>query len=214
MIPDPRRRRDLPRRPMQGRVKDKPVKLATGIPRGPQAGTADMASLELDGTWFRLNPAAISVIRYRATYGESAVKRLSEHLTEREEERLLLRLVHTMIPPEERPPLKDLAQKARRDTKFVPKAREAAKALLARDPCAVPPEESDLGFDEYGLLASMTLGGVDGRLLYELPIMHLATVLDRCAVLRDPKRKVYHPMSKTDRAALYPRRRRKGRSCG
>lgn len=164
-----------------------------------------MVALDLAGQSYLLDPAAISAVRYRAKYGRSIVAGLAACRSRREEEAVLLRLCHVMIPPKHRPPLLDFARAARRDGAFPQKARAARDALLAGDG-PLPPAGEGPPFDEYRVLALMALAGVDMGLLYELPLLHLVGVLRRCGELRDPACKDYRPMTSAELARLYPRR--------
>lgn len=163
-----------------------------------------MLEMVIGGSGFDLDPAAISCIRYRAEYGGSVVVHLTQAEEAAERERVLLRMVHMMIPTDRRPTLEAFAKLAHHDPGFPGKARKAQAALLDLDPAVGTPQEQegDL-FDEYDILASMTLAGVDAKLLYELPIMHLVSVLNRCGQLRDPERKTYRKMDAREMAALY-----------
>lgn len=168
-----------------------------------------MIYLEIGGTGFRFDPAAVSAVRYRARYGESPVAALARCRDGREEERLLLRICHMMLPPAVRPELPEFARLCRRDGAFVRKGRQAVGALLAADRRMpqgenVPAKE----VDEYELLALMAAARVDMGLIYELPLFHLVSVVNRLGALLDPDRKEYRPMTREERAALYPRNRK------
>lgn len=168
-----------------------------------------MIRLELGGAGFRLDPAAVSAVRYRARYGESPVAALARCRDGREEERLLLRVCHMMIPAADRPELPEFARLCRRDGGFLPKARQAAGALLSADPRMPRTEDAPAKeVDEYELLALMAAARVDMGLIYELPLFHLVSVVNRLGILLDPDRKEYRPMTREERSALYPRKKR------
>ena len=171
-----------------------------------------MYALELDGTRYELDTAAVSAVRYRAACGESIVDTLRDGLERKALEAKLLRMCHLMIPPGARPELAQLARQARRDGHFFVKALGARKALLAPDPALEgweDQEPSSARFDEYKLLAALTLAGVDLRLMYELPVLHLAGLIRRISVLQDPDRKTYRPLGRKEMAQLYPRPKKK-----
>ena len=48
--------------------------------------------MELGGVWYRLDPAAISAIRYRAIYGESILETLNRGIPPKKLEGKLLRM--------------------------------------------------------------------------------------------------------------------------
>lgn len=168
-----------------------------------------MLTLELAGERLCLDSAAVSALRYRSTYGESVVESLSGAGTVGELEGVLLRMVHAMLPTSGAMELRELARLARRDGGFLPKALAARDALLAGDPKnPVPKGEAEEGtFDEYKVLALMTAAGMEMGLLYELPILHLLSVARHLNALRGGKERTYRPMTDTEMAMLYPKRR-------
>lgn len=169
-----------------------------------------MLSMEIGGVRFHLDPAAVSALRYRAVYGSSIVNDLASCTSMDDLEGRLLRMCHEMIPMADRPELLELARLARKDPDFLPKAHVAKSALLAPDPAFhVPAGETgaDTPFDEYKILALMVVAGIGMELIYELPILHLVSLADRVARLRDPEAKTYRPMTDQEMAQLYPRRR-------
>ena len=89
-----------------------------------------MYEMELGGVWYRLDPAAISAIRYRAIYGESILETLNRGIPPKKLEGKLLRMCHLMIPAADRPELLVLARQARRDGAFLVKGLKARDALL------------------------------------------------------------------------------------
>lgn len=168
-----------------------------------------MMEMVLSGVTYRLDPAAVSALRYRAEYGESAVTHLLACRSAREEEARLLRICRMMIPRADRAPLRDFARTARRDRHFVEKARTAVDRLLAEDPRA--PKGAEPGyedFDEYDVLAVMAAARMDMTLIYELPILHLAGIAARCFQLQDPEHTERRPMTREERNMLYPRRKK------
>lgn len=180
-----------------------------------------MMTLELSGARYRLDTAAISAVRYRAACGESIVETLGGGLTRRQLEGKLLRMCHLMIPPADRPELAQLARQARRDGHFLAKGLRARDALLSPDPALEGWEEDGGGasasasrFDEYKLLAALTLAGVDLRLMYELPVLHLAGLIRRLNVMSDPDRKTYRPLGREEMAQLYPKPKKKAAPAG
>lgn len=168
-----------------------------------------MTVLELGPVRYPLEVSAISALRYRAAYGESIVETLGARISPKMLEGKLLRMCHLMIPVGSRPELLELAKQARRDGAFFIKGLQARDALLAPDPELEGWEDdtpsSHSRFDEYKLLAVLTMAGVDLRLLYELPLLHLAGLVRRLNVLRDPDRKSYRLLSQKEMAQLYPR---------
>ncbi|MEL4859623.1 hypothetical protein AAEU42_00065 [Pseudoflavonifractor phocaeensis] len=169
-----------------------------------------MIAMEIGGVRFRLDPAAISALRYRAEYGNSIVNDLARCVSAAEAEGRLLRMCHMMIPVADRPELLEFARLARKDPDFLDKARVAKAALLAPDPqMGLPSAEEGTGeaFDEYRVLALLACIGVDLCLIYDLPILHLVAVAHRAAELRDPESKWYRPMTDDELLSLYPRRR-------
>lgn len=165
--------------------------------------------MEIGGVRYQFDTAAISALRYRAEYGESVINHLAACRDGREEEARLLRVCWMMIPPADRPELRDFARTARRERHFAEKARRAAEALLDVDPGA--PKGGEPGcedFDEYDVVAIMAAAGMDTALLYELPILHLAGIAARYFEMQDPDRKSYRPMTREERSTLYPRRKK------
>ena len=65
-----------------------------------------------------------------------------------------------------------------------------------------------------GGLVTLTLAGVDLRLMYELPVLHLAGLIRRLNVLQDPDRKTYRPLGREEMAQLYPRPKKKAAPAG
>lgn len=176
-----------------------------------------MLMLKLGEREYPLDPAAVSAVRYRAAYGESVVggwglSSAGAGPTAKAGGKLI-RLCHMMIPPDRRPGLTEFARQCRRERTFFSQALEAQRALLDPDPLHTPPAEDGTAeaFDEYRVLAFMAAAGVDMALIYELPILHLASVAQRVFELKQGGGKRYHAMPAEDRAALYPRRFKKGR---
>lgn len=168
-----------------------------------------MLTMELGGVRLRLNPAAISAIRYRAEYGASILTHLAQAKTREETEARLLRMCWQMIPPAERPELLEFARLARRGPRFVQKALGARNALLDVDPAA--PREEDAApeaFDEYALLATMAAAHMDMSLIHELPALHLYGIAARYFRAQNPDSKTYRPASREERESLYPRRKK------
>lgn len=169
-----------------------------------------MVEMVIGGARFRLDPAAISAVRYRCAYGRSIVTDLAGCRTVREAEGKLLRMCRLMIPEGERPELLDFARLAGRDRDFFGKGEAARAALLAVDESAPLPLEGEAEpFDEYNILAMMTAVRMDMGLLYELPIMHIAGVLHLTFGLQDPERKRVRPMTHEESCILYPRPQKK-----
>lgn len=168
-----------------------------------------MWELELGGVRFKLNPAAISAVRYRAEYGDSAANQFHDSAGRLETERVLLRTCHQMIPEPDRPALLDFARLARRDGDFFTKALEAHAALFEADP--LEPDGRPTGsviFDEYEILAIMAEAHIDLALIYELPILHLLSVVRRYAKRKDPNRASEHRLTDEEMFSMFPRRRR------
>lgn len=166
--------------------------------------------MELGGAKYRLDPAAISALRYRAEYGDSILNQLMECKSSQEEEARLLRICFMMIPPADRPELRAFARQARRDGRFYGKARRAVDELLSVDP-RMPKggEPGGADFDEYDVVALMSAAHMDMGLLYELPILHLAGIAARYFELQNPEHRERRFMTKEERSALYPRRTKK-----
>ena len=177
-----------------------------GAPAGAQRSGSGGVELHLGGQRFRLETAAVSALRYRAAYGDSVVNHLAACTGWKKAEGVLLRMVHAMIPPEERPSLLELASLARRSGGFLAQGLRARDALLASDPWAPAGEPGAEPFDEYGVLALLAAAGVDAGLIYELPVLHLAGVAARTfALKKGPPPDCRRPMSPEGRAMLYPR---------
>ena len=171
-----------------------------------------MYEMDLGGVRYRLDPAAISAIRYRAIYGESILETLNRGIPPKKLEGKLLRMCHLMIPAADRPELLVLARQARRDGAFLVKGLKARDALLEPDiELDGPPDEesSEEPFDEYRLLAALTLVGMDLSMLHELPILHVIGVLRRLNMLQDTERKHYRPLTDKEMSNLYPRPKKK-----
>ena len=163
-----------------------------------------MYEMDLGGVRYRLDPAAI--------YGESILETLNRGIPPKKLEGKLLRMCHLMIPAADRPELLVLARQARRDGAFLVKGLKARDALLEPDiELDGPPDEesSEEPFDEYRLLAALTLVGMDLSLLHELPILHVIGVLRRLNMLQDTERKHYRPLTDKEMSNLYPRPKKK-----
>lgn len=156
-----------------------------------------------------LDPAAISCLRYRAEYGHSVVTDLFTAETDEQRQAYYVRLVHAMIPDDERPDLLEFAQRCLNDPQFYAIASMARDALLSGCEKHVrtgeAPSTTEQPYDEYQVLALMTAAGVDIRLIYELPIMHLLEVASQCFAQQGAGEKTYSPMTETQMASLYPR---------
>lgn len=166
-----------------------------------------MLTMELGGVKFRLDPAAISAIRYRAEYGDSIVNHLQKAETVPEREGHLLRMCHQMIPEAERPELLEFARLARKDEGFFFKAVAAKNALLDVDhraPLARAEEPGKL--DEYDILVGMANTRIDMALIYELPIMHIAGLISRYVESRESNGAENHKLSDKEFETLFPRR--------
>lgn len=161
----------------------------------------------IDGQQFLLDSAAVSCIRYRAEHGKSIITHLQSCETAEAFEGRLLRMCHAMISGTDRPELPVFAKAARRDRAFIRKACAARDALLADDPQrkAMKPPESTEPFDEYLVLALMAAAGLDFALIYELPIMHLVSVVLRCFEAKNKDQETYRPLTEQEMAAIYPR---------
>lgn len=170
--------------------------------------------MEVGGVQFELDSSAISALRYRAEYGESIVNAIADSKTVDELDGQLLRMCHMMISAAHRPELPEFAKLARRDPEFQIKAQLARMALLGVDPKAPgadEPAEPSARFDEYQVVALMACGGIDMALLYELPIMHIVSIIQRAADLKDPdKAQRYREMTDEELSTLYPRRKKNG----
>lgn len=163
-----------------------------------------MIEMELGGARYLLDPAAISAIRYRSSYGESIVTSLANSENKTERERHLLRICHEMMVDRQKVPLSDYAKQVFRNrAEFLRKAEEAVAALLDTDEWELEKGTGGEEFDEYELLAAMAAAGLDMRLLETLPIMHIAQVLDKLGALKDPDRKRYRRMSEAEMAKFY-----------
>ena len=164
-----------------------------------------MLELEIGGERLRLNPAAISALRYRAQYGKSVVTDLMGAATPEQLEACLIRLLHVM-QEEEALSLLDMAALCRRDAQFLQKAIAARDALLDASKAQKhdEPVEGAEPFDEYRVLALMAAARLDMSLLHELPILHLLEVVTLCFEGRSEK-KAYRPMNQKELHALYPR---------
>lgn len=163
----------------------------------------------IGGVKFRMDPAAISAIRYRAEYGDSIVNHLADCQTADEAEGRLLRMCHCMIPAADRPELLDFAKLARKDEDFIVKALVARDELMGEDPQWHGKDDSaDQSFDEYRVLALIAAAHLDMTLIYELPIIHLVGIAGRYfeAQSNDPDDTSYHKMDTQEMARLYPRR--------
>ena len=169
--------------------------------------------MEIGGVRFDMDSSAISALRYRAEYGESVINVIADCTSVDQLEGQLLRMCHMMIPEANRPELPTLARLARKDPEFVIKAQLARMALLGVDPKAPKVDESPSSerFDEYQVLSLMACGGIDMALLYELPIMHIVSIIQRAADLKDPdKAPKYREMTNEELSTLYPRRKKHG----
>ncbi len=163
--------------------------------------------LTFGGAEFTLDPSAISAVRYRAAYGDSIVNHLAASKTDKELEGHLLRMCHQMIVPAQRPDLLAFAALVRKDTNFLQTATLAKQALLSQDkkrPRAKK-EEASADFDEYNILALMTAARVDMQLLYELPLLHITSVINRSSEMRDPNHKTIRKMTDQEMRTLYGR---------
>ena len=162
--------------------------------------------MEIGGVRFRLDPAAISSIRYRAAYGDSIIAHLAQCETDKERERRLLRMCHCMIPAADRPELPEFARLARKDERFLAKAQLAFGALFADDPRWSRWGQADgESFDEYQALALLASAHVDMRLLYELPLVHLVRIADRYFEMQGSGEGTYKEMDAKEMAMIYPR---------
>jgi len=150
--------------------------------------------------------AAISAVRYRAEYGDSAITHLAACETRKEQERVLFRLCYTMIPPECRPSVKEFAERAYQDGDFLQKALQLKDGLMIADENAKSAGrgKSDEKFDEYQILALMATAGVPGSLLHELPILHLLSIAARVGDMKSPKENV-RAMDAKERSAFFGR---------
>lgn len=165
--------------------------------------------MDLGGASYELDPAAISAIRYRAEYGDSIINHLAACQTAQELEGRLLRMCHCMIPEADRPELLELARQARDNKDFIPKAIAARNALFAGDPRWEGGKGADgEPFDEYQVLALMSAAHIDGRFIFELPIMHLVAIAGRCLDAQNPDKKTYKEMGSEEMALMYPGVRR------
>lgn len=159
----------------------------------------------IGGVEFRLNPAAISAIRYRAEYGCSIVNDLAACDTAIEAEGRLLRMAHMMIEGD-RPELLTFAALAHEDKHFMEKALEARAALLSDDPLfSIKGQEDSEPFDEYQVLALMASAGIGMQLIYEVPILHIVAIAGRYYDMMDTEKETYRPMDASEMSALYPR---------
>lgn len=176
-----------------------------------------MMRMEIGGRAFRLETAAVSALRYRAEYGESVVVAMARPGGLRALEGRLLRMCRMMIPAPERPELEELARLARRDGDFVRKGLRARDALLAGDEAMekwLSASDGGGDFDEYEIVCALMAAGVDLRLLWELPLLHLAGLAGRYIALRDPDSKTYRKLSREEMRCLYPGAKRRKRQVG
>lgn len=162
-------------------------------------------NVEIGGVWFALDSAAVSAVRYRAEYGDSVINHMRCCGSRREEESVLLRICCLMIQEAKRPNLKEFARLARHDGRFVEKGRRALDALLSVDPLMDLPETDveESAIDEYQILALMAAGGIDTALIYELPLLHIISIVSRRSP-RNSEERDYHKYSSKEMAELYP----------
>ena len=88
-----------------------------------------MYEMDLGGVRYRLDPAAISALRYRAIFGESILETLNRGIPPKKLEGKLLRMCHLMIPAADRPELLVLARQARRDGAFLVGSQSAGRTV-------------------------------------------------------------------------------------
>ena len=160
---------------------------------------------------YRLEDAALSCVRYRAAFGESVVEALRRPMGAAEREGVLVRMCWAMLPEAGRPDLLTIAAQFRREETALAQALAARDALLRPDRSLDgwddPGEESGEPFDEYKLLASLSLARVDMGLLRELPLLHLLGLVRRMAALQDPERRTYRKLTAAEMGRIYPRRK-------
>jgi len=132
--------------------------------------------------------AAISCVRYRTLYGVSPLGDVAAD-TSGEFMAKLARMVWAMIQPCEIE-FVEFAKACAADKDFTQKAVRLRGELLKLDdsyeykPTAKQTKPDD--FDELDILARMALVGLPADLLYELPLFHLISTINRTVDLKNP----------------------------
>lgn len=165
-----------------------------------------MISLYVGGVRYALDASAMSAIRHRSYFGKSAIEEIIGTKDGAIPMAVLIRATYMMIVGE-KPDYKKYAYSARADKGFVKAAQEAILFLIRTDPksktTGKPKADS---FDEFEFLAAFGRSGLPECLLYELPIMHIAAVMNHM-VKPEPERRM---LQDKEISAMYPRRARNG----
>ncbi len=159
-----------------------------------------MIPLTVGGVRYDLDASAMSAIRYRSKRGKSAIGEIVS--AEGDMLPLLIRITYEMISGE-KPDMRTYAYAARREEGFYDAALGAVLEMIKADPLAKPQGgKSKDAFDEFDLLAAYGRSGLPGCLLYELPILHIVSILNRMNPTEPTKRL----MTNDEVVAMYPRR--------
>ena len=161
--------------------------------------------MDIGGSNFTFDLAAISAVRYRAEYGDSIINHLAECKTPEEVEQKLLWLCHVMIVPDERPEIAHFAQCAFEDKVFFAKAIALKDGLLAHDPNATETKggKNTERYDEYQILALASAVRIPESMIYELPIMHLLSVANRINDMKSQQEEKVRVMDAAERVAFF-----------
>jgi hypothetical protein len=150
-------------------------------------GEGMLKDLYLNGKVYKVNPAAVSCIKYRSEYGESFINALANQKSANELQGILLKFCHAALI-ESGISVQQFASMARKEETFFQQAQLIRKAAMAGLNSKVNSDDnvSSGEFDEYEILALAAAAGVDISLTNELTIMQFLDVVKRTIDAKNP----------------------------
>lgn len=156
--------------------------------------------IHVGGRQYNATPAAITLIRYRAAFGQSFFAEVS---AEADAILALARLAWIAIT-DSKPDFQDFIAEAAECDDFAASALQLRAAVCMGAKPQATPARSKSVFDELEVLALMSIAELDMRLLYELPIFQILDVIGKRADLMGGKHKSgYKKMTPAEMRGLY-----------
>ena len=158
--------------------------------------------LEIGDTIYTADTSAMTALRYRITYGASALAELVSATELATRLGVLAKLAAIAAGLD----VKTVAVAMRQDKRLVYALEKLEREIFRADPTAPPMSDSaltDKSFDELDLLAASVGAGTCAEWWYELPVMHVSSVLARMAAAQGPAKHAPTRMSETEVAVMY-----------
>lgn len=162
---------------------------------------------------YRANPAAITLVRYRALYGESFLNHFLKEQSFEETFELLLKLVYVAIETK-KPDYNEYVSLAINDRRFFETALTLQKEVMKTSEDAVQeqhdgsirPNDHLNEFDEFQILGMISICGIPEFVLFEFPFFMVIEIISQYGKLKNIEssgRKAYKKMSNQEMINFY-----------